>query len=116
MFTGPPGTYEICEPCGWEDDHVQLLNPTLRGGANKTSLVEAQSLALKKHPLIEQTSGELLRDPLWRPLDKRDPLNEAGIPRSGPEYFRAAGGDAPRTTGERPASKAAPPTAEAQKW
>ncbi|WP_343076170.1 CPCC family cysteine-rich protein [Natronoglycomyces albus] len=32
----------ICLVCWWQDDPVQLRWPTLRGGANKPSLVEAQ--------------------------------------------------------------------------
>jgi hypothetical protein len=36
----PPGTYEICGLCGWEDDPVQFNDPMYRGGANKQSLVE----------------------------------------------------------------------------
>src|ERR671935_1919416 len=36
----PPGTYEICRMCGWEDDPVQFDDPDYRGGANGDSLRE----------------------------------------------------------------------------
>jgi cysteine-rich CPCC protein len=36
------GSYEICEVCGWEDDGVQLANPTSGGGANQRSLADTQ--------------------------------------------------------------------------
>jgi hypothetical protein len=36
----PPGTFEICRTCGWEDDNVQFNDPTRRGGANELSLIE----------------------------------------------------------------------------
>lgn len=42
MGEEPPGTYEICEVCGWEDDVVQYNDPLKRGGANKLSLQEAK--------------------------------------------------------------------------
>lgn len=38
----PPGTYEICATCGWEDDLVQFKNLDFRGGANTESLREAR--------------------------------------------------------------------------
>ncbi len=38
----PPGTYEICPVCFWEDDLVQAKDPTYRGGANAVSLTEAR--------------------------------------------------------------------------
>jgi hypothetical protein len=38
----PPGTFDICKECGWEDDNVQFHNPDLRGGANAESLNEAR--------------------------------------------------------------------------
>ena len=38
----PPGTYEICSLCHWEDDNVQYSNPDYKGGANKMSLNEAK--------------------------------------------------------------------------
>ncbi|QSB04193.1 CPCC family cysteine-rich protein [Natronoglycomyces albus] len=36
------GSYMICPVCWWEDDLIQLRWPTLRGGANKPSLVEVR--------------------------------------------------------------------------
>lgn len=39
----PPGTYDICEICYWEDDGVQYTDPDFVGGANKVSLREGQS-------------------------------------------------------------------------
>lgn len=38
----PGGTYFICPVCYWEDDNVQLRDPTLAGGANQVSLCEAR--------------------------------------------------------------------------
>lgn len=38
----PPGTYEICEVCWWEDDPVQAENPHRTGGANAISLAQAK--------------------------------------------------------------------------
>jgi NADH dehydrogenase len=38
----PPGTFEICQVCRWEDDNAQAENPDLRGGANRVSLNEAR--------------------------------------------------------------------------
>ncbi len=36
------GEYDICCNCGWENDPIQLDNPTFSGGANKMSLEEAR--------------------------------------------------------------------------
>lgn len=38
----PPGTYEICSICFWEDDPIQFNDPFYEGGANGISLMEAQ--------------------------------------------------------------------------
>lgn len=38
----PPGTYEICSNCNWEDDPIQFNNPDYSGGANEDSLNEAK--------------------------------------------------------------------------
>ena len=37
----PPGTYEICKVCFWEDDGVQFNDPDYEGGANEVSLRQA---------------------------------------------------------------------------
>ena len=42
LSEAPPGTYEICTECGWEDDPVQFADPTYHGGANGESLEEAR--------------------------------------------------------------------------
>lgn len=34
----PPGTFEVCPVCDWEDDAVQAVDPTYAGGANRVSL------------------------------------------------------------------------------
>ena len=39
----PPGTFDICQVCFWEDDNVQYKNPDYRGGANTVSLNEARA-------------------------------------------------------------------------
>ncbi len=38
----PPGTFEICPVCNWEDDNVQFNDIDFRGGANEESLREAR--------------------------------------------------------------------------
>ena len=38
----PPGTFEICPVCWWEDDDVQGRDPEYAGGANTISLREAR--------------------------------------------------------------------------
>ncbi len=38
----PPGTFDICPVCYWEDDDVQFNDPDYAGGANTVSLRQAQ--------------------------------------------------------------------------
>ncbi len=38
----PPGTFEICPVCNWEDDDVQYNNIDFEGGANDESLKQAR--------------------------------------------------------------------------
>ena len=37
------GTYDICEVCGWGDDHLQAADPDRAGCANKMSLNQARA-------------------------------------------------------------------------
>jgi len=38
LYEKPPGTFNICPVCFWEDDDAQFNDPDLQGGANKESL------------------------------------------------------------------------------
>lgn len=38
----PPGTFDICPVCGWEDDDVQFRDADFEGGANVMSLTQAR--------------------------------------------------------------------------
>jgi hypothetical protein len=42
-----PGSYVICKFCGWEDDFIQVSNPTMAGGANDVSLDQAKENYIK---------------------------------------------------------------------
>jgi len=69
VFAGPPGTYEICPICFWEDDLVQLAFPDLAGGANKCSLIEAQQ-NFERVGVCEPRFKDQVRSP--NASDKRD--------------------------------------------
>lgn len=83
----PPGHHDICAVCRWQDDPVQLMYPTLAGGANKYSLWDAQHRSF-----IEPTDYD--KDPAWRPL-REDELKEGG-PADGESYFAAMCSAEPR--------------------
>ncbi|MGO9112146.1 MAG: CPCC family cysteine-rich protein [Thermoguttaceae bacterium] len=72
----PPGTYDICPVCFWEDDQIQYVDPDYEGGANVVSLRQAQrsffefgvsDLRFKENIRAPQSGEE--RDPDWQPLD-----------------------------------------------
>lgn len=44
LYEQPPGTYEICEICDWEDDETQYSDPTYAGGANELCLIDAKRM------------------------------------------------------------------------
>jgi len=90
VFDEPPGSYNICRFCGWEDDHVQLTHPTMRGGANGESLAESQIAILKELPLEVREHEGILRDPHWRPLRDEELKVRPDAPRDGTAYFHAA--------------------------
>lgn len=62
LTEAPPGTYDICEICFWEDDGVQYHDPDYSGGANKVSLREAQS-NYNKFGACEERCVKFVRKP-----------------------------------------------------
>ena len=56
------GDWEICPVCYWEDDPVQLRDPSYRGGANKVSLEEARS-NYQEHGVSELRFKDEVRSP-----------------------------------------------------
>lgn len=53
----PPGTFEICTNCYWEDDPVQFDNPDYVGGANYRSLNQSREFH-RRH--ARDSQGNLL--------------------------------------------------------
>lgn len=74
IFNDPPGSYDICPICFWEDDQVQLFYPD-QGGAN-INLIDAQqnfeqygAVEEKFTSHVRKPSESEKRDPLWRKFD-----------------------------------------------
>jgi hypothetical protein len=72
----PPGTYEICPICFWEDDGVQFHDPDYEGGANKPSLRQAQknfaafgACDRAALPHVRRPTEHDQKDPEWKPLN-----------------------------------------------
>ncbi len=69
VFDRPPGSYDLCPVCDWEDDGLQLeFATTLSGGANEGTLRDEQRIFMERTWLHAKGAG-LPRDPLWRPVD-----------------------------------------------
>jgi hypothetical protein len=75
IFDEPPGSYDICKICFWEDDLSQLRFPKT-GGANHVSLIEGQKNfaefgACEKRILksVRPISVADEREKGWRPID-----------------------------------------------
>ena len=64
----PPGTFEVCPVCFWEDDPVQASDPGQRGGANEPSLAEARA-SYARIGAIDERSRRFVRPP--RPHERR---------------------------------------------
>ena len=80
VFPEPPGSFDICPICFWEDDIVQLGYPMTGGGANYLSLHDSQQEFLRTGACEERftqhvaPAADAPRDPEWRPFDpRRDP-------------------------------------------
>lgn len=66
----PPGTFDICSICFWEDDNIQYLEPDYEGGANTPSLRQAQ-VNYKLFGACEKRVLEFVRKP--NENDEKDP-------------------------------------------
>lgn len=64
----PPGTYDICPVCCWEDDPVQYKDVDYEGGANQVSLRTARRNYIE-HGVSEDRFRNLVRGP--RPEETR---------------------------------------------
>jgi hypothetical protein len=58
----PPGTYQICPVCFWEDDDVQAADPDYPGGANHVSLRDARA-TFQQIGVSKQRAGQWVRSP-----------------------------------------------------
>ena len=74
-YTKPPGTWDICEICFWEDDRVSYDKPDQATGPNHVSLREAQRNFLKfgaaeerDLPYVRKPTDADERDPNWKLL------------------------------------------------
>lgn len=75
LTSSEPGGYDICPVCGWEDDISQLRFPKM-GGANESSLIEAQ----KNTELNKEATSKYEREEGWRPIDESIDTIEDPVP------------------------------------
>lgn len=61
-LSSPPGSYDICPVCFWEDDNSQNENPNYTYGANSISLHDAKE-NYKKFGAIQESSLIYVRLP-----------------------------------------------------
>jgi hypothetical protein len=93
VFDEPPGSYDICPICFWEDDEVQLLFPLMAGGANQPNLCDAQRTFIRDGACeyrftgnVRQPADDEPRDPTWRPFD---PATDPHLSNDSPEELRS---------------------------
>ncbi|WP_258838349.1 CPCC family cysteine-rich protein [Mechercharimyces sp. CAU 1602] len=57
----PPGTFEVCPVCYWEDDTTQYYDMTYTGGANKVSLIQGYKNYMEFKAIEERFVREVRR-------------------------------------------------------
>lgn len=62
FYDKPNGNYDICPVCFWEDDPIQLVDETYKGGANRVSLLQARK-NFKEFGACEEEMKENVRPP-----------------------------------------------------
>ncbi len=88
VFEQQPGSSDLCDVCGWEDDVVQLQHPSMSGGANELSLGEHQREVLVELPETLREHRGYSRDSTWRPLKPAE-RRSAHAPKTTAEYVDA---------------------------
>ena len=91
VFDQPPGSYDICHVCFWEDDNIQLRWPDWAGGANRPSLMKSQSdfvqFGAMEDGFRSNVRAPLPEEPIddgWRPIDlDRDHFEARGVQERG---------------------------------
>jgi len=91
VFDEAPGSHEICPVCNWENDASMLRFPSVGGGANGESLINAQK-NFDKHKASEEQYKNNVRRPRskeprdidWRKIDLE--LDNSETPKSGVDY------------------------------
>jgi cysteine-rich CPCC protein len=75
----PPGTYDICDICFWEDDPLQFEEPDYQSGANPVCLRQAQMNFIKfgacEPDMIEHVRKPTqhdIKDSGWKPLTGKE--------------------------------------------
>ncbi len=102
VFPEPIGSYDICDICGWADDHVQARYPGSPFGANRTSLYDHQrTVVVARAPVGVDLLKGARRTPGWRLLRKDEAREQANEPATGLAYFEASGEDSPAYYWER---------------
>ena len=70
LSPGQPGSYEVCEICGWLDDLVGFYHPETQSDYNHVSLSQARENVAEYGACLPGVDEET-REP--RPDDERDP-------------------------------------------
>jgi hypothetical protein len=70
LSPGQPGSYEVCEICGWLDDLVGFYHPETQSDYNHVSLSQARQNVAEYGACLPGVDEET-REP--RPDDERDP-------------------------------------------
>lgn len=58
----PPGTYDLCPVCYWEDDQIQFEDPDYEGGANEESLNAARA-NFARYGASSRSAQDVVRPP-----------------------------------------------------